>query len=88
MAVQGSQMLGDLPSSVEGVVGYWYGKAPGLDRATDAIRHANLMGTHPRGGVVAFVGDDPAAKSSSVPSASERALADLGIPTLFRSRRR
>jgi indolepyruvate ferredoxin oxidoreductase len=83
MAVQGSQMLGDLPSSVDGVVGYWYGKAPGLDRATDAIRHANLMGTHPQGGVVAFVGDDPAAKSSSVPCASERALADLGIPTFF-----
>ncbi len=65
-----------------GVTGYWYGKAPGLDRATDALRHANLIGTDPAGGAVAFVGDDPAAKSSSVPCSSEFALADMNIPTL------
>ncbi|WP_019873875.1 indolepyruvate ferredoxin oxidoreductase family protein [Sporichthya polymorpha] len=83
-AVQGSQLAavagGMRP---DGVVGVWYGKAPGLDRATDAIRHANLMGTHSTGGVLAVVGDDPAAKSSSVPCASEFALADLAIPTLY-----
>ncbi len=83
MAVQGSQLIEGLPKRVDGVVGYWYGKAPGLDRASDALRHANLMGTHPKGGAVAFVGDDPAAKSSSVPCASERALADLGMPTFY-----
>lgn len=82
-AVQGSQLIGDFPKAVDGVVGYWYGKAPGLDRATDALRHANLMGTSPTGGVVALVGDDPAAKSSSVPCASERALEDLGMPTFY-----
>ncbi|MFV3113771.1 indolepyruvate ferredoxin oxidoreductase family protein [Gordonia amicalis] len=69
--------------SRDGVVGYWYGKAPGLDRATDAIRHANLVGTHPSGGAVALVGDDPGAKSSTVPCASEMALADLYIPILY-----
>ncbi|GAA1724943.1 indolepyruvate ferredoxin oxidoreductase [Dietzia kunjamensis subsp. schimae] len=68
---------------LSGVVGYWYGKAPGLDRASDAIRHANLIGTDPHGGAVAFVGDDPGAKSSSVPCASELALADLYLPTLY-----
>lgn len=83
MAVQGTQLIHELKASVEGVVGYWYGKAPGLDRATDAFRHANLMGTHPAGGAVAFVGDDPAAKSSSVPCASESALADLMMPILY-----
>jgi len=66
-----------------GVVGYWYGKAPGLDRATDALRHANLIGTHPHGGAVALVGDDPGAKSSTVPCASEMALADLYMPILY-----
>ena len=83
MAVQGSQLIHELSPTVDGVVGYWYGKAPGLDRATDAFRHANLMGTHPSGGAVAFVGDDPAAKSSSVPCASESALADLMMPILY-----
>jgi indolepyruvate ferredoxin oxidoreductase len=41
------------------------------------------MGTHHRGGALALVGDDPGAKSSSVHCASEAALADLGIPTLY-----
>ena len=67
----------------DGVVGYWYGKAPGLDRASDALRHANLIGTHHRGGAVALVGDDPGAKSSTVPCASEMALADLYMPVLY-----
>ncbi|GAA4738736.1 indolepyruvate ferredoxin oxidoreductase family protein [Gordonia alkaliphila] len=67
----------------DGVVGYWYGKAPGLDRATDALRHANMIGTHPAGGAVALVGDDPGAKSSTIPCASEMALADLYMPILY-----
>ncbi|HEY9315303.1 indolepyruvate ferredoxin oxidoreductase family protein [Williamsia sp.] len=67
----------------DGVVGYWYGKAPGLDRATDALRHANIIGTHSAGGAVALVGDDPGAKSSTVPCASEMALADLYMPILY-----
>ena len=83
-AVSGSQLarsVADLRHT--GVTGYWYGKAPGLDRASDAFRHANMGGTDGKGGAVAFVGDDPAAKSSSVPCSSEWALADLVMPTLF-----
>ncbi|MFW0786802.1 indolepyruvate ferredoxin oxidoreductase family protein [Gordonia sp. CPCC 206044] len=71
------------PKGLDGVVGYWYGKAPGLDRATDALRHANMIGTHPNGGAVAIVGDDPGAKSSTIPCASEMALADLYMPILY-----
>ncbi len=83
-SVQGSQLAAGLADArVEGVTGCWYGKSPGLDRASDALRHANLMGTHPKGGAVAFVGDDPAAKSSTVPGASEFLLADLGMPVLY-----
>lgn len=83
-SVMGSQLTAvtGTPTS-DGVTGYWYGKAPGLDRATDAIRHANLIGTSATGGAVAFVGDDPAGKSSSLACASEFALADMAIPTLF-----
>ncbi|GAF49347.1 indolepyruvate ferredoxin oxidoreductase family protein [Rhodococcus wratislaviensis] len=83
-AVLGTQMapqIGHLRS--DGVTGYWYGKSPGLDRASDAIRHANLVGTDPRGGAVALVGDDPGGKSSSLACASEVAMADLLIPTLY-----
>ncbi len=83
-SVQGSQLAAGLADArVEGVTGFWYGKSPGLDRASDALRHANLMGTHPKGGAVAFVGDDPSAKSSTVPGASEFLLADLGMPVLY-----
>src|SRR5580693_1426089 len=83
-SVQGTQLAAGMADvRVEGVTGFWYGKSPGLDRACDALRHANLMGTHPRGGAVAFVGDDPAAKSSTVPGASEFLLADLGMPVLY-----
>jgi indolepyruvate ferredoxin oxidoreductase len=83
-AVQGSQLASASPGkTVDGVIGIWYGKSPGLDRATDALRHSNLMGTHARGGALALVGDDPAAKSSTVPGASELLLADLGMPTLY-----
>src|ERR1700722_12360118 len=82
-SVQGTQLApGTGDARVGGVTGFWYGKSPGLDRASDALRHANLMGTDPRGGAVAFVGDDPAAKSSTVPGASEFLLADLGLPVL------
>ncbi|MCP2289111.1 indolepyruvate ferredoxin oxidoreductase family protein [Nocardia amikacinitolerans] len=67
----------------DGVVGVWYGKGPGLDRATDALRHANMYGVNARGGVLLLVGDDPASKSSTVPAVSERSLAAMNIPVLF-----
>ncbi|HEX3962223.1 MAG TPA: indolepyruvate ferredoxin oxidoreductase family protein [Trebonia sp.] len=83
-AVSGTQLAGVAGEArFAGVTGTWYGKAPGLDRAMDALRHANLIGTAPAGGAVALVGDDPAAKSSTVPSASESALADLSMPTFY-----
>jgi len=82
-AVWGSQLANTLPGPrFDGVVGVWYGKAPGVDRAADAIRHGNLVGTDPRGGVIALCGDDPACKSSTIPSASEALLSALRVPVL------
>ena len=83
-AVMGSQLATTLDDCrYEGVIGVWYGKAPGLDRACDAIRHAVFAGTGPLGGVVAVVGDDPAAKSSTLPSSSDATFVDLHMPLLF-----
>ncbi len=67
----------------DGVMGMWFGKAPGIDRACDAIRHANYAGAHRHGGVLCVVGDDPASKSSTVPSSSDATLIDLKIPILY-----
>ncbi|HEY7068690.1 MAG TPA: indolepyruvate ferredoxin oxidoreductase family protein [Acidimicrobiales bacterium] len=82
-AVWGSQMGEAVPyEGVDGVVGAWYGKGPGLDRSGDVLKHANLMGTGPGGGAVLFVGDDPSAKSSTLPYDTNLALADASLPVL------
>ena len=82
-AVQGSQLASaSADRTCDGVIGIWYGKAPGLDRATDALRHGNLGGAHRTGGVLILVGDDSIAKSSTVPSSSEMAMAEIGLPVL------
>lgn len=82
-AVAGTQLLGELERRrVDGVTGFWFGKSPGLDRAADAIRHGTLSGTAPLGGAVAWIGDDPASKSSTVPSSSEPLCRSLLVPLL------
>jgi indolepyruvate ferredoxin oxidoreductase len=82
-AVWGSQLDTLIDHDLyDGVVGYWYGKAPGVDRSGDVFRHANTMGVARNGGVVAIVGDDPTAKSSTIPNDSQGTLADLSFPIL------
>ncbi|MBW2383830.1 MAG: indolepyruvate ferredoxin oxidoreductase family protein [Deltaproteobacteria bacterium] len=82
-AVWGSQQTGLHPGArYDGVFGLWYGKSPGVDRAADALRHANASGTARRGGVLLVAGDDHACKSSSYPSQSEFAMMHLEIPVL------
>jgi indolepyruvate ferredoxin oxidoreductase len=82
-AVGGTQLLGELAGRrKDGVTGFWFGKNPGLDRAADAIRHATLSGTAPLGGAVALIGDDPSAKSSTVPSSCEPICRSLVMPLL------
>jgi indolepyruvate ferredoxin oxidoreductase len=83
-AVMGSQLTGTLGTArLDGVLGVWYAKSPGLDRSVDALRHANYAGASRFGGALALVGDDPMAKSSTLPSASEAVLADVAMPVLF-----
>ena len=83
-AVMGSQLAATRPDArYEGVVGFWYGKAPGLDRAGDALRHGVFAGSSPVGGAVVLVGDDPDCKSSTMPSSSDASLVDLHMPILY-----
>ena len=82
--VWGSQKVGlnDRSNGFDGVFGVWYGKAPGVDRAGDALKQANASGTARHGGVVALAGDDHLAKSSILPAQSELAFRDAEIPVL------
>ncbi|HEU5330821.1 MAG TPA: indolepyruvate ferredoxin oxidoreductase family protein, partial [Thermomicrobiales bacterium] len=83
-AVYGSQLAGAQPGArYDGVLGMWYGKGPGVDRTTDAFRHANYAGIGANGGVIALGGDDPNCKSSTLPGSSEYSFCDAFMPTLY-----
>jgi indolepyruvate ferredoxin oxidoreductase len=83
-AVLGSQMAHLYGGArYDGVLGMWYGKAPGVDRSGDILRHANFAGVGRNGGVLALAGDDPQAKSSTLPTHSEVAFYDFQMPVLF-----
>ncbi len=66
----------------DGVFGMWYGKGPGVDRAGDVFRHANLAGTSKNGGVIALMGDDHTAESSTTAHQSEFHFVDVMMPIL------
>lgn len=82
-AVWGSQHVALNPKALhDGVFGIWYGKGPGLDRAMDVIKHANAAGTSQYGGVLAVVGDDHGAKSSTLPHQSDHNFQAAFVPFL------
>jgi indolepyruvate ferredoxin oxidoreductase len=83
-AVWGSQQLGvATDGTVDGVFALWYGKGPGVDRSCDPLRHGNVTGTHPRGGVLALLGDDHPGKSSTVAQQSELTVSALQMPVIY-----
>jgi indolepyruvate ferredoxin oxidoreductase len=69
----------------DGVFGIWYGKGPGVDRAMDALKHANAAGSSQHGGVLAVAGDDHGAKSSTLPHQSDHNFISAFIPYLYPS---
>jgi indolepyruvate ferredoxin oxidoreductase len=77
---QQAEMRGE--GRYDGVFGIWYGKGPGVDRSGDALKHANLAGTSPWGGVLALMGDDHTCESSTTAHQSEYAFVDAMIPVL------
>ncbi|HEY5896163.1 MAG TPA: indolepyruvate ferredoxin oxidoreductase family protein [Burkholderiales bacterium] len=81
--VHGSQQVGEIDAPrVDGVFGLFYAKNPGVDRAGDALKHANAAGTAPHGGVLAVSGDDPRATSSSIANQCDHAFISAAIPVL------
>jgi indolepyruvate ferredoxin oxidoreductase len=82
-AVWGSQQIGlHAPATRDGVFGMWYGKGPGVDRSGDVFRHANLAGSARNGGVLALMGDDHNAESSTNAHQTEFLFLDVMMPIL------
>ncbi|MBY0243410.1 MAG: pyruvate ferredoxin oxidoreductase, partial [Burkholderiaceae bacterium] len=82
-AVLGSQQVESDPTrNVEGVFAMWYGKGPGVDRSGDALKHGNVYGSSPHGGVLVVLGDDHGCVSSSMPHQSEQALMAWHMPVV------
>lgn len=83
-----TQMIGtqqvetDPDKTCEAVFGLWYGKGPGVDRASDALKHGNAYGSSPHGGVLVVAGDDHGCVSSSMPHQSDVAFMNFFMPTL------
>ncbi|MCO5145471.1 MAG: indolepyruvate ferredoxin oxidoreductase family protein [Aquamicrobium sp.] len=75
---QQAEMMGD--GKHDGVFALWYGKGPGVDRTGDVFRHANLAGSSKHGGVLALMGDDHTAESSTNAHATEFAFVDAMMP--------
>jgi indolepyruvate ferredoxin oxidoreductase len=53
-----------------------------VDRSGDVMRHANMAGTSPHGGVVMAMGDDHTGESSTVCHQSDWAMVDAYMPVL------
>ena len=77
---QQTELLGE--GKHDGVFAVWYGKGPGVDRSGDVFRHANLAGSSKNGGVLALMGDDHMAESSTVAHATEFLFVDTMVPVL------
>ncbi|WP_084327739.1 indolepyruvate ferredoxin oxidoreductase family protein [Salinarimonas rosea] len=77
---QQAQMRGE--GKHDGVFGVWYGKGPGVDRSGDVFRHGNMAGSAANGGVLALMGDDHTAESSTVAHQSEFHFVDVMMPIL------
>ena len=83
-AVWGTQqvkLIGD--SDFDGVFAMWYGKAPGVDRCSDAFKHMSHGGTSANGGVLLVAGDDHGAYSSTLPNQSDHVFSAAMIPYLY-----
>jgi indolepyruvate ferredoxin oxidoreductase len=83
-SVMGSQIFDVVgKTKVDGIVGIWYGKGPGVDRSGDVLRHANFAGTGKNCAAIVLAGDDHGCKSSTIPHQSDFSLFNVGIPFFY-----
>src|SRR5262249_3016354 len=83
-SVMGSQIFDVVGKThVDGVLGIWYGKGPGVDRSGDIFRHANIAGTGKNCAALVLAGDDHSCKSSTIPHQSDFSLYNVSIPFLY-----
>jgi indolepyruvate ferredoxin oxidoreductase len=83
-SILGTQVLETLgPARVDGLLGIWYGKGPGVDRSGDIFRHANLAGTGRNSAALVLAGDDHSCKSSTIPHQSDFSLMNAGMPFFY-----
>ena len=82
-AILGTQQVPlDPDARYDGVFGMWYGKAPGVDRAADALNICNHSGVARMAACSSSRATIPAGKSSSVPNDSEHVLVHCKLPIL------
>ena len=67
----------------DGVIGAWYGKAPGVRRIKDAADHMQITGLDKFCAGYFMSGDDHSAKSSSTPNSTEWEYYAVNIPTAY-----
>ena len=85
-AVWGTQQVEtQADRTVDGVFSLWYGKAPGVFRAGDALKHGNHYGASRHRGVLIVPGDDHICKSSTLANYSDPELVAHHMPFFYPS---
>ncbi len=71
------------PAKVDGVIGAWYGKGPGVRRVSDVADHLQMAGLDKFCAAYFMSGDDHTSKSSTTPHQTELIHFANHIPTAY-----
>ncbi len=71
------------PSKVDGVIGAWYGKGPGVRRVSDVSDHMQMAGLDKFCAAYFMSGDDHTSKSSTTPHQTELVHLANHVPTAY-----
>ncbi len=71
------------PSKVDGIIGAWYGKGPGVRRIADVEDHLQMAGLDKLCAAYFMSGDDHASKSSTTPHQTDLVHFANHVPTAY-----